>query len=178
MPFPGPSSSGDGCLASALSQVARASYSPAQSQPFGFPGAPWESSPRCPVCPLRGADLRLWHSWQMSTIQDPRKTLISNWEPAHSLVEDVRLRLQQPPCLPTLLPQACPSASGKGGPYTAAGLLSFDIHSILCSVRVPGVTRWGYSLFVPLDIPDPMVWVALTLAPSDCPQGIQAWSLH
>ena len=35
------------------------------------------------------------------------------------------------------------SAPGEGGSYTAAGFLSFGIHSILCSVSAPGVTvKW------------------------------------
>ena len=40
VPVSGPSSSGDQCLVSALSQVGCASYSPTRSQPLGFPGAP------------------------------------------------------------------------------------------------------------------------------------------
>ena len=30
------------------------------------------------VCLLWGADLRLRHSWQMSTVQDPRKTWLAS----------------------------------------------------------------------------------------------------
>ena len=30
-----------------------------------FRGVPWGHSPRCAVCLLWGADLRLWYSWQM-----------------------------------------------------------------------------------------------------------------
>ena len=75
--FPGPTAQATGCLASSLSQVGRVSYSPAQSQPLSFLGVPRKHSPRHAVCLLWGADLRLWHSWQMSTIQDPRKTWLA-----------------------------------------------------------------------------------------------------
>ena len=43
---------------------------------LGFPGGQWEHCLRCAVCLLWGADLRLWPSWQISTIQDPGKTWI------------------------------------------------------------------------------------------------------
>ena len=42
-------------------------------------------------CLLWEADLRLWPSWQMSTVQDPRKTWLASLEPAHRLVEDAGL---------------------------------------------------------------------------------------
>ena len=45
-----------------------------QSRPLGFPGGPQEHHLRCATCLLWGADLRLLPSWQMSTVQDPRKT--------------------------------------------------------------------------------------------------------
>jgi len=54
-----------------------------------FPGA-WEHCLMCAMCLLWGADVRLWPSWQMSTIQDPRKMWLET-EPAHSLVEDAGL---------------------------------------------------------------------------------------
>ena len=63
----------------------------------------------------------------------------------------------------------------------AAGLLSFGIHLVLCSVSMPGVMyiksiSWERLFFFCL-------WQFLrlacyfTLALSDCPQGIQALSL-
>ena len=61
------------CLVSSLSQVGRVSSSPSPVRLLGLPGAPWERRLRCAVCLLWGADLRLWPSWQMSTVQDPRK---------------------------------------------------------------------------------------------------------
>ena len=58
-------------------QVGRCFLSPPQSQPLGFPGAPWECCLRCAMCLLWGADFWLWPSWQMSTVQDPRKTWLA-----------------------------------------------------------------------------------------------------
>ena len=54
-------------------------------------------------------------------------------------------RLQHPLAFWLWLPHTCPSASRERGTYIAAGLLSSDIHSILCSVSVPGVTVWYHS---------------------------------
>ena len=106
------------CLAGALSQVGRLSYSPPRSQSLSVPGAPQGHSPRRIVCLLWGADLRLWHSWQMPTVQDPRKTwlatgnLLTVWWKMRSL----GLGLKQPLAFWLWLLHACPSASGEGGP--------------------------------------------------------------
>ena len=78
----------------------------------------------------------------MSTFQDPRKmwlatgNLLTVWWKMQSL----GLSLQQPLAFWLWLSQASLSASREGGPYVAASLLSFGIHSILCSVIVPRVT--------------------------------------
>ena len=48
--------------------------SPPPSQLLGFLGAQRERCLRCAMCLLWGADLWLQPSWQMSTVQDPRKT--------------------------------------------------------------------------------------------------------
>ena len=88
------------------------------------------------------ADLRLCHSWEMSAVQDPRKTRLANgslltvWWKMWSLGP----RLQQSFAFQLWLSEACISASREGGPYVAAGLLSFDICSILCFVSMPEVT--------------------------------------
>ena len=47
------------------------------SRPLGFPGGQWKRCFRCAVCLLWGADLCLRHSWQMSTIQNPRKSWLA-----------------------------------------------------------------------------------------------------
>ena len=98
--------------------------------------------PKCAMCLLWGADLRLWHTWQMSTIYYPRKTwlatrsLLTVWWKMQSLGP----RLKQPLAVWLWLSHDCLSASWEGGPYMAASLLSFVIWSILCSVSAPGVT--------------------------------------
>ena len=48
--------------------------SPPWSQTLGFLGVLQEHRLRCAVCLLWGADLWLRPSWQMSTVQDPRKS--------------------------------------------------------------------------------------------------------
>ena len=83
-------------------------------------------------------------------------------------------RLQQPLAFWLWLSLACLSASGEGGPYVAAGLLSLGICAILCSVSVPGVPIEPFVRKVFFCV---SLWrshglgCCLTLAPSDCPQG-------
>ena len=69
--------------------------------------------------------------------------------------------MQQPLAFRLWLSLACLSASREGGPYMAAGLFSFGICSILCSVSVPGVPIEPFMrkvFFVCLS-GDPTVWV-------------------
>ena len=86
-----------GCLASALSQVGYISYVPPRSWLLGFPGAPHRHSLGCAMCLLWGADLRLWHSWQMWTAQDPRKMCLATGSPLRVCwkIWSLGLRLQQ-----------------------------------------------------------------------------------
>ena len=65
------------CLVSTFSPGGRCILSPPWSQPFGFLGVQWGHHLRCAVCLLWGADLWLWPSWQISIIQDPRKTWLA-----------------------------------------------------------------------------------------------------
>ena len=44
-----------------------------------FPGCAREHHLRCAMGLLWGAEVRLQHSWQMSTVQDPRKTWLAPW---------------------------------------------------------------------------------------------------
>ena len=137
---------------------------------------------------LWGADLRMRPSWQMSTVQDPRKTwlatgrLLTVWWRMQSLGP----RLQQTLAFRLwLLPAGsgcCLPASSRGTGLCAAGQLSFGISSVLCSVSRPGCAlesfagKFCFFLFV-------CFWRShslgcyLTLGPSDCPQSIQAQSL-
>ena len=85
--LPRPRSSGDQVLDECTVPGVRCVPSPPRSQLPGFLGAPQEHRLSCAVCLLWGADLRLQPSWQMSPSRIP-EDLVSNWEPAHSLVED------------------------------------------------------------------------------------------
>ena len=160
VPFPDLAAQVTRCLVSALFQVVHASYSPPRSRPLSFLGVPQEHSPACAACFLWGADLRLCHSWQMSTVQDSRKTRLANgslfkvWWKMWCLGP----RLQQALAFHLWLSQACLSASREGRPRMAAGLLSFGICSILCSVSMPRLTALEpfaakFFFFVSLAVP-------------------------
>ena len=73
VPLPGVSSSGDQGLGECTIHMGHASHSPSRSPSLSFPDPPQEHSPRYAMCLLWGAELRLGHSWQMSTVQDPGK---------------------------------------------------------------------------------------------------------
>ena len=118
----------------------RLNHLPISSRSLSFPGALQEHHLRCAVCLLWGADLRLRPSWQMSTIQDPRKTWLAAGS-LLSLVEDASL--WGPDCsspLPSSSgccpPGSLPLVEGRG--LYAASQPSFGVCSILCSVSGPG----------------------------------------
>ena len=75
--------------------------SPPWSQTLSFLGVLQEHRLRCAVCLLWGADLWLWPSWWMSTVQDPRKTWLATGG-LLSLVEDAEIAP-----LPLALAVAC-----------------------------------------------------------------------
>ena len=87
MPFPGPRSSSDQvrgeCTVPGGLCILITSLVPASQ----FPGYTVKAPLMCAFCLFWGADLRLQPSWQMSTFQEPRN-FVSNWKPAHNLVED------------------------------------------------------------------------------------------
>ena len=88
VPFPVLSSSGDRVLGECTVPGGQCILITSLVQPLGFPGVLRKHHLRCAICLLWGADLRLRNSWQMSTIQE---NMVSNWEPAHSLMEDAGL---------------------------------------------------------------------------------------
>ena len=102
------------CLISTLSPGGWCILSPPWSQPLSFLGATQECHLRCAVCLLWGADFWLQPSWQMSTVQDPRKT----WLATGSLLTVCWMMPSLGPRLPLAfrlwLPPACLSASGRG----------------------------------------------------------------
>ena len=66
------------CLASALSPGWQCILSHPLSQLLSFLDVQRECHLRCVMCLLWGADLWLRPSWQMSTVQDPRKTWLAS----------------------------------------------------------------------------------------------------
>ena len=95
--------------------------------------------------------------------------LVSNWERANSLVEDVFLGLRLPLDLWLWLPPACLSASRRGGPVHS-WLALLWCHSVLCSVSRPscalvrafrgkGLSPFFFSLSLAVEY---TVWVALS----------------
>ena len=91
------------------------------SEQLRRPGAQCARHLRCAVCLLWGADLWLRSSWQMSTVQDPRKT----WLAAGRLLTVWWRMPSLGPRLPLVfrlwLSHACLSASGGGMGQSAAG---------------------------------------------------------
>ena len=71
-----------------------------------------------------------------------QEDMVSNWESAHSLVEDgfSGAKIATAPCFLGLVVTRLPFCLWERRPYTAASLPSFGIRSILCSVSAPGVT--------------------------------------
>ena len=100
----------------------------------------------------------------------PQEAVVSNWEPAHSLVENAVSGAEIAPRLPALVLPTCLSASsmGRGRP----ALLRYSFSPLFCEqarLRVRAFHRkiqfffsfwWFHSL-----------GYYLMLAPSDCPQG-------
>ena len=120
------------------------------------------------VCLLWGTDLWPRTSWQMPTVQDPRKmwlatrSLLTVWW--KMLVSGAEIGAV--PCL-LALAVACLSASGGVRGLYAAGYLSFGICSILCSVSRPGcpleLFLGKFSFFILSG--DPTVWLLSHVSP-------------
>ena len=77
VPFPGLSSSGDQVLGERTLPRCAVPLITSLVPACRFPGCAAPHHLRCAVCLLWGADLWLQPSWQMSTIQDPRKTWLA-----------------------------------------------------------------------------------------------------
>ena len=139
------------CFVNTLSQVGHLSYSPAQSPPLGFPDVLWEQNSRCAMCLLLGVDLRLWQSSQMSTVKVLRKRRLATG---------------------TLLTVWCKMQSLGSSLVFAQSLVLWAHQGSPFGDRA----FLGRGLFMSL-------WRfhglggCLILAPSDCPQGIQAQSI-
>ena len=88
-----------------------------------------------------------------------QEDLISNWEPAHSLVKDAISEVEIAPCLRALAATHLPLCHRWGGGQSSASQLSSGVYSILCSMTVQGCALWLFtgnislSLFPSLAIP-------------------------
>ena len=139
-----------------------------------FPSVLWKHSPRRPCVSsgrlMSGCDTL--GRCQPSRIQED---VVSNWEPAQSLVEDAisGAKIAEVPCLPALAITLLPLCLWGG--RALWGLLPFGINSILCSLSRKGFFFF-FFFFRYFWRFNGLGW-NLTLVPSDCPQGIQAWSL-
>ena len=149
--------------------------SPPWSQPLHFLGAPREHHLRWAMCLLWGADAG---GCQPSRIQE---NFVSNWEPSHSLVEDAVSGAEIAPHLLALAVTCLPFCLWwwDGPVCSQLALPWYSFNPLFCErarLCLLAFCRKVLSLsFSPL-------WLAhilgcyLMLAPSDCPQGIQAQS--
>ena len=107
---------------------------------------------------------------------------VSNWEPAHSLVEDVisGAEIAAAPCLLALAVSRLPLCLRGGRALCGSwlALLWYLLNRLFCE-RARGADRAfrEKGLFCVSLWRSHGLGCCLTLAPSDCPQGIQAWSL-
>ena len=198
--FPGLSCSGSGSqvLHEATDWVGHAFCALPRSKELRRPGAWWAHCPRwsgvlitspvpatqfpgcaarapsqvCPVSPLGSWSLA---ATLLADINRPgsQEDLVSNWEPAHNLVEDAISGAKIAPCLPALAVTSLPLCLWWENRPVRRQLAS----SILCSVRV---LLWESSLSLSFFFSLRLSYnlgCYLTLNPSDSPQGIQAQSL-
>ena len=138
VPFPGPNSSGDEVRGEHTVPggpcILITSPVPATQFPRCVARAP---SQVCCVCPLGSCSLA---ATLLADVNHPgsQEDLVSNWEPAHSLVEDAISGAEIAPCLLALAVAhllLCLWVVGRC--WSTAGYLSFGIHSVLCSVSRP-----------------------------------------
>ena len=183
VPFPGPSSSGTqvlgertvpGGLCDLITSLVPAAW---------LPGcATRVPSQVCCVSPLG--------SWSLAEtilvdVNRPgsQENLVSNWKPAHSLVEDAVSEPKIAPCLSAPAVAHLPLCLKQGdGPVRSWLVLLWNSlsplfceHTRLCLRLELFAGKFSLSFF--------SLWLSLSLgcylmlAPSVCPQGIQAWSL-
>ena len=115
-----------------------------------------------------------------------QEDLVSSWKPAHSLVEDGISGAEIAPRLPALAVTHLPLClqEGDGLVFSQLALRWYSLSPLFCEwarlcLRLelfPGKFSLSLIFF-------PSLWLShslgcyLTLASSDCPQGIQFWSL-
>ena len=86
----------------------------------------------CAMCLFWGADLWLRPSQRMSTVQNPRKSLVRNWKPVCSLVGDALSGAKFAPFLLWLVP-ACPLCPVRDGLVCSRlALLWYSLSPLFC----------------------------------------------
>ena len=106
-----------------------------------------------------------------------QEDLVSNWEPAHSLVEDAISGAEIAPRLPAMAVARLPLWWGEGLVHSWLALLWCSPNPLLYEwARLCLRAFLGKVLFFFLSLATHSLGCCLTLAPLDCPQGIQAQS--
>ena len=107
------------CLASTLSPGGRRVLSPPWSQPLGFLGGSARTRLSCTMClsPLESWSLAATLPADVNRLES-QEVLVSNWEPAHSLVEDAISGAEIAPFW-LWLPPICLHASGGWGGWAS-----------------------------------------------------------
>ena len=113
-----------------------------------------------------------------------QEDLFSNWEAAHSLVADAVSGAKIAPCLPALA-VACLSTppAGDGQVHRQQAPLWYLLNPLFCEqarlfLRLElFMGKFSLSLLLFIFYFFLGGGCYLTLAPPDCPQGVQAWSL-
>ena len=114
-----------------------------------------------------------------------QEDLVSNWEPAQSLVEDAISGAEIAPCLPALAVAHLPLCfwCGEGPVCSRLALLWYSLNSLfseqarLCLRLELFTGKFSLSLFFLISL-----WQSyslgcyLMLTPSGCPQDTQAWA--
>ena len=141
LPFPGPSSSGNQMLGEHIVPGGLVILVTSPGQATWFPSC----ITRAPCQVYRVSPLGRWSQAAtfLADVKHPgsQEDMVSNWEPAHSLVEDVSLwgwDCSLPSSSDYCIPASLPLAGGRA--LFAAGSLSCGICSILYSVSGPGCT--------------------------------------
>ena len=92
----------------------------------------------CRVSPLKSLSLAVTLLADVN-LPGSQEDLVSNWEPAHSLVEDAISGAELAPCLKALAATRLPPYLRWWMGWSVAGYLYFGIFSVLCSVSGPAV---------------------------------------
>ena len=114
-----------------------------------------------------------------------QEDLVNNWEPAHSLVVDAVSGAEISPRLLALAAPRLPLCLQRGEDpvHSQLALLWYSLNPLFCEwarlclrAFCRKVLSLSLSLSLSFSLAIPQLGCYFTLAPSDCSQGIQAWS--